>query len=350
MASGEYTLYLEPVDGPDGAPAADTGPEVKCDFVGSSSSAPQARGGAALCIVDGAALVFGGASRTQEYFESVHRIGVAGGAGSWEVVDVQGDLPSPRGGLSLVVHAGSVWAYGGSNMALEKCYGDLHVLHLSASPRPTWHLVETKGDVPAERNSHAAVEVNNEMVVFGGANEEGTLADVACLNFEALEWRKAVVGESAGPSAREMHAACASSGYMFVSGGRQVDGAVCCDLWALQMAGEAWTWSRRSDPEEMSCAHILEALAGGRLFLFGGWNGGSCILNSASIYDVAEDTWTPMPVAPPPAERFAHASAASPDGTSVFVFGGINFLQDHADLMRLTPPLPPGAKPPASET
>jgi len=57
-----------------------------------------------------------------------------------------------------------------------------------------------------------------------------------------------------------------------------------------------------------------------------------------------------MEVKPPPAERFAHASAASADGTSVFVFGGINFMQDHGDLLCLTPPLLPGASPEAPES
>lgn len=349
---GAYTMYVEEVNSDEEAAAAgaDAGPKVACSRIGLSGAAPRARGGAALVLAGDTLIALGGATRTQQHFQGVHRVGVWEGA-TWEVVTTNGPSAAARSGMSVVAHDGRLWTFGGIEMSTGQCHGDVHVLDLTASPKPKWTVIETSGVEPARRNSHSAVIMNEEMVVFGGANDEGPLGDVLCFDFASSVWRAAPLGGGDAPTAREMHAACATGGEspaMFMVGGRQGDGTICSDLWRLQAApgAEEWAWHHHADHDEAICACALEALVDGRLLLFGGWDGCMSISSTASTYNSIDDTWCiELGCEPSPPSRFAHASALAADGRSIYVFGGINVDQDQDDLLLLTPPPPAGAPP-----
>lgn len=349
---GQYTMYVEEVGSDEEAAeaGADAGPKVQCSRVGLSGAAPRARGGAALVLVGESLVTLGGATRAQQHFQSAHRLGTWEGA-TWELLVASGPSSAARSGVTAVAHEGRVWTFGGVDMTSGQSHGDVHMLDLTASPKPVWAVVETCGAEPPVRNSHSAVVIGGEMVVFGGANGEGPLGDALCLDLSSRAWRTAPVAGGEVPGPREMHAACATGGAspsMFVVGGRQGDGTICSDLWQLQapVVDEDWSWRRLADHDEAICACALEALGDGRLLLFGGWDGGISISRTSSIYNSSDNTWcTELGVEPAPPSRFAHASALAADGRSVYIFGGINVEQDLDDLLLLVPPPPAGAPP-----
>lgn len=91
---------------------------------------------------------------------------------------------------------------------------------------------------------------------------------------------------------------------------------------ARPAGGPSSTWTRPSatgSAPSARCAHATAA-AGGKMVIFGGWNGGR-MLNDLHLFQPDTMTWSrPITTGEPPGPRAGHTITAV--GNRVFVFGG----------------------------
>ena len=80
-----------------------------------------------------------------------------------------------------------------------------------------WEKLECSGGdknavMPAARNSHTAVIMKGNLIIYGGANSEsGPLPDLWEFDLSQHCWKKIICSGGKTPGAREMHSACVYS-------------------------------------------------------------------------------------------------------------------------------------------
>ena len=106
--------------------------------------------------------------------------------------------PSPRSHHTAVYHRDKVWIFGGygGEKQARMHLGDLICLH-AHHERATlwapealleWSRPEVYGTAPNARSGHSASTVENVMIVAGGRDHSGLLADAHVFNFDSDTW------------------------------------------------------------------------------------------------------------------------------------------------------------------
>lgn len=216
------------------------------------------------------------------------------------------------------------------------------VLLLAAcgAPDPGTPACDTlSAEVPTPRGELSGVwdEAAGRMVLFGG--DEGTPVQcTSATDFSGQTWSfiaacgafRELTGE--GPSRRGRHVAAldADGRRMLVHGGRFRRGTTgaytqLSDLWALDLATDTWTRLARAGGPEARSNHV-GVVAGGKLVIHGGntsTDGGRFVpLGDVWTWDLAEGAWEELSTTGGPSARLFHAAAASPDGGTLYVYGG----------------------------
>lgn len=177
--------------------------------------------------------------------------------------------------------------------------------------------------------------VGNLLVVFGGtaSSEGGSFTyfdDVWALDTDTatsplLNWTSVSATGSSKPSARYGHAATVVGTRVYVFGGRGERGAVFNDLWALDV--NTWAWSRlpsSSAPPSPRFGHSLTAV-GGRLVVFGGWDGHRAN-GEIWVFDEGTLSWSrPRVGGTPPRARQGHAGALDARAGRLLIWGGVTY-------------------------
>jgi len=146
-----------------------------------------------------------------------------------------------------------------------------------------------------------------------------------CDSFEQID--------NAGPQppARGRHATAYDPGrnWMLVHGGRYRAGTsgeytLFDDTWALDLQTDTWVQVASGGPSAR--ANHTAVVAGDQMIVFGGnasTNGLQFTpLDDLWALDLNRGTWTELQTADGPSARLFHAATVSPDGTTMFVYGG----------------------------
>ena len=127
--------------------------------------------------------------------------------------------------------------------------------------------------------------------------------------------------------------------WLVVFGGRSND-SVLCDMRVLDLRSHMWLPETIETPFPR-CGHSCSRLDGSRLLMFGGWDGGGNVFNTATVYDLPSRMWTECEVKTELEPRFSHAEcsqAAAESPQRVLLFGGVSAEKDHMDVIVLTAP------------
>lgn len=118
-----------------------------------------------------------------------------------------------------------------------------------------------------------------------------------------------------GPAAREDHTWTmdGDAGVAYVFGGRGSDGAALNDLWAYDLAADAWSQVAATGPAPRF-GHEAVWVDGVGLVIFAG-QAGSTFFNDLWAFDAATTTWRELPAGGAvPIPRYGSCAALGPDG------------------------------------
>ena len=150
-------------------------------------------------------------------------------------------------------------------------------------------------DAPPARGFHTVVNVDGQMLVFGGIG--------------------------AAPSA-------AAAG---LRGEKTVRGApLFNDLWAYNQTGNTWVELKIADPPAARQLHAASVVVGGdKMYVFYGW-GATGFLSDVCYYSVLESKWETAPVngENKPVPRVSHTAVATDEGR-ILISGGFGQGTDH---------------------
>jgi DNA-binding CsgD family transcriptional regulator/N-acetylneuraminic acid mutarotase len=178
---------------------------------------------------------------------------------------------------------------------------------LAKADESSWH---ERAQMPTRRAYQALTAVEGHIFAIAGQTPEGITGAVEIYAPEEDIWTR---GRDK-PTPVTYAAGAAIETDIYVPGGCDEAGAPTKTVEVYDTVADAW---RESGPlPEPRCAYALTA-TGGRLYLFGGWDGESYVATTY-VYDPRTDTWsqeTPMPT------KRGFIAAAVLDG-DVYVAGG----------------------------
>lgn len=165
-----------------------------------------------------------------------------------------GQGPGPRDSHGALIVGNQMIVFGGTNGS--KKVNDLHILDLGTKE---WVQPECKGNPPSPRESHTATLVGDDkLVIFGGSGEgeSNYLNDLHILDLKSMVWMNIEVKGDI-PVPRDSHSATAVGHKLFVYGGdcgdRYQGGVDMLDVhsltWSkvLSFLSTIWFWKLTND-------------------------------------------------------------------------------------------------------
>jgi N-acetylneuraminic acid mutarotase len=244
---------------------------------------------------------------------------------AWTELVPKGDLPSARGGHSLVYdsHEHKVVLFGGATE--HSRFGDTWAYDPAAN---AWIELDPDGELPSARDGHAMVYDPRDgiVILFGGWDGSTDLNDTWTYDLAANAWTELdPVGDI--PAARSYHSLVYDSrhGQVILFGGAAEDWGFN-DTWTYDLAANAWT---ELDPiGDLPSARGFSAMAydsaSGRALLFGGWDYESYLdVHDTWAYDLIASTWTELdPDGELPPGREGQSLVYDSRDRRVILFGG----------------------------
>nr|GMD46970.1 host cell factor 2-like isoform X1 [Ipomoea batatas] len=275
---------------------------------------PSERWGHSACYCNGLVYVFGGC-RGGLHFSDVLVLNLE--TMGWNILVTTGQGPGPRDSHGAVVVGHKMIVFGGTNGC--KKVNDLHVLDLRTLE---WTQPECQGIPPLPRESHTATLVgDSRVVVFGGSGqgEANYLNDLHVLDLKTMRWTSPEVRGSYMPAPRDSHSAVALDNKLFVYGGD------CGDRYQGEVDVldiDTFTWSRLDvhGPSPGVRAGHASVNFGSKIYVIGGV-GDKQYYNDVWVLDVVSCTWTQIEVCgQKPQGRFSHTAIVS--HSDIAIYGG----------------------------
>ena len=157
---------------------------------------------------------------------------------------------------------------------------------------------------PQARTDHTMVEIDGDLLVFGGRNGKSLWNDVWKFTTRDDEWFEIFFDGNPSPVARFSHSAVATSNSMYIFGGEGEDGLKRNDLWKWVSSG--WQQLSPSLVPSPRAGHRM-VRSGSSLFVFGGRDASNSPLNDLWAYAYATATWQKKETALQPPARYLHA-------------------------------------------
>ncbi|KAM7431999.1 hypothetical protein ABFA07_017498 [Porites harrisoni] len=214
----------------------------------------------------------------------------------------------------------------------------LPILEAKTSPKPNvWYVLSPEGDGPCIRVGHTCTFVAGEsrrVLVIGGANPDGSFADVFVLDLEKYEWS---CPEWKGIASRYEHSAFipkCNPQRVYVFGGAQ-QATNLNDVQFLDLEKGQWeTVETTGNPPSPRTCHSM-ASVGSKFYVFGGGlSGPDPVLDTTlHVFNAEDNSWSqPEVKGSPPCSRHGHVSVAI--GTDIYVHGGMAGTDMFDDLYR----------------
>lgn len=191
--------------------------------------------------------------------------------------------------------------------------------------------------VPCGRAGHALLHHRHpswgeQLVLVGGYNELGPLADIWIYDIQKSLWSEIMGGVSnKGPLPRVGFSACLLGSKVYLFGGMEQDNQqalIYNDLWSFDLISRQWIMLIEEAPVSERMGHISVAVGTDALIV----HGGECLGNVFSdtwLYSATTDTWQiinknalPNQTNIPPA-RSSHSACFQRESKSVVLFGGM---------------------------
>lgn len=179
-----------------------------------TAGGPFNRWGQSAVISGGQMYVYGGRDSNYYDWNDLYQYNISGE--TWSAVTPNG-TPSQNGryDTTAVLYLNGMYIFGGQN---GKTYSQDFMKY--SIPSNTWTTLSTLGATPSNRSGHTAVvNLNDEMVIFGGTNGINFFQDISKYSFATNTW-STVNGTGTYPPPCAGHEAVVTPGnYMYIFGG-----------------------------------------------------------------------------------------------------------------------------------
>ena len=214
----------------------------------------------------------------------------------------------------------------------------------ASPPAAGWQPVEMAGDVPAAREDHTMTVTpdGSTAYLFGGRTTDGeALGDLWALDLATDAWSR-VPGN--GPPPRFGHNAAWVDGVGLVIFAGQSPAAFFNDLWAYDPAADAWSELQSGgDPPVARYGSCAAVGPDGRLWISHGFTSEGSRFADTRAYDFDVASWTDeTPAAERPIKRCLHGCWWTDDGRLALYAGQTDGVPSLGDLWQLTPGPRPG--------
>lgn len=216
----------------------------------------------------------------------------------------------------------------------------LPILERSDSPKPNvWYVLSPDGDAPCVRVGHTCTFISCEreprrVLVIGGANPDGSFADVYALDLEKFQWSSP---DWTGISSRYEHSTFipdCNPKKVHVFGGAQ-QATNLNDIQALDQEKGKWeTVETHGVPPSPRTCHSM-ASVGSKFYVFGGGLSGPDPVPDTAIhvFNAEDNSWSQPDISgSPPCSRHGHVSVAVE--TDIYIHGGMAGTNIYDDLYR----------------
>jgi len=192
---------------------------------------------------------------------------------------VTGQIPMARDGHSACVIDDDMYIYGGYVESAHQFCSDVYKLDLV---NMAWQLVRAVGESPKYRDFHTATAIGKKIYVFGGRcspimfhvlREEFYCNKVVCFDVETGVWTKPadLTTEGEAPEGRRSHSALNLNGNLVVFGGfNSKTNKHKNDLWMYRPDKNSWQELTPSGKGPGPRRRQAFCLVGSQIFVFGG--------------------------------------------------------------------------------
>lgn len=215
----------------------------------------------------------------------------------------------------------------------------LPILEINTSPKPNvWYVISPEGDGPCIRVGHTCTFYtageSRRVLVIGGANPDGSFADVYVLDLDKFQWS---CPEWKGISSRYEHSAFIPDCYpreVYVFGGAQ-QATNLNDVQVLDLdKGQCETVETTGVPPSPRTCHSM-ASVGSKFYVFGGGLSGPDPVPDTTlhVFNAEDKSWSQPEVSgSPPCSRHGHVSITV--GTDIYIHGGMAGTDMFDDLYK----------------
>ncbi|KAM4634154.1 uncharacterized protein ACJ7VT_009849 [Polymixia lowei] len=300
--------------------------------------APSPRHDHALAVAGNVAFLFGGVSTMNQednhpvYLNDFYMLTVSPDDVTWEAIPQDGDVPSPRAGLTLCVVKGRLYLFGGTcSPDATECLPGVYCFDIVSL---TWERLAT-GGVALRTLRHSSVAVGDSIYVYGGVVDGVPTDDLMVFNTMSLTWTP-VKTSGDMPSARYSQTFALVGEQVFMFGGCGEDGEFYKDVHVLNTENLVWQrWEVKGESPLTCSGQTLTAHHDKDVYLFGGKttndDGTSTSSNEIHKLSIGKMKWkVPLYVGIPPARRHQHTAFIL--HSHLYVFGGKNEEQEFNDL------------------
>ncbi|XP_011623227.1 nitrile-specifier protein 5 [Amborella trichopoda] len=235
--------------------------------------------------------------------------------GKWIKLTPKADGPCARSSHAVAVVRRKAYVFGGELEPRVPIDNKLHVFDLDTH---SWSIVDVSGDAPPPRVGVTMAAVKDKIYVFGG--RDGTHKELnEFYSFDTVtnEWQQLSSGEE-GPPARSYHATASDDQHVYIFGGCGVDGRLS-DLWAYEVDSDKWVKFKQP-------SHVLKGRGGpglavsmGKVWVIYGFSGEE--LDDVHFYDLEAQEWGHVETkGEKPSPRSVFATVGF--GNHILIYGG----------------------------
>ncbi|XP_031564437.1 tip elongation aberrant protein 1-like [Actinia tenebrosa] len=246
---------------------------------------------------------------------------------TWSRASVGGKVPTPRSSASMTSIGNKLYMFGG----LSRDSGWLNDLYVLDTDTMNWDLVQAEGNYPSPRDKLSAGTMGKKMVLFGGFGPKVGTCNEGEAEFEWFNdfylfdpetniWKKLMPSLEGSPTPRAAHSMCIAGTKIVIFGGRD-SVSRRHDIYILDTESMAWesveTKGRQPEPRSFHAC----TLVGNRMVVFGGRGMADQHFNDLHIFDIDKREWLqPAVSGDVPTPRGSHSLDMV--DSSVVLYGG----------------------------
>lgn len=235
---------------------------------------------------------------------------------TWQQITPTGDIPAERQGHSMVTIDNLVYLFGGMNSSKSI----LNNLSIYDSEYDNWVEEDPANTPPPPRFGHQSVVKDGKMYVFFGMGTSNALDEIWEYDPANKEWTQIIPVSSNNPVARFDHTAIVSGSVVWIAGGLDNNGMPLNDLWYYSFGSNELTQCNNIPAANGVYGHV-SACSGSEVYIFGGYQG-SALSNTMFKYTIgSEGTWNTVNIGGALPAPTAY-SASAQYGTDLYIAGG----------------------------